>query len=362
MARPLTGSPRLDAPAKEALRKAALELGFVACGFAAPEIPLRNQARYRAFIANQEQGSMTWMAERLEQRLNPRALWPEVQSVMVLALSYRPDGNPLDALGSPQPLISAYAQGRDYHDSLKRRLKALARFMQQAHGAVPLKVFVDTAPVPEKALAQQAGLGWQGKHSNLVSRTEGSWLFLGLIYTALQIEPDAAQADHCGSCQRCITICPTNAITEPYQLDARRCLAYLSVEHEGPIPKAFRRAMGNRVYGCDDCLAVCPWNKFARSAREAAFDPYPALANPDLADWLTRDEAWFRKTFARNPIKRIGWKRFLRNLLIVAGNSGQSALRPLVQKHQSDADPVVAEAADWALAALSPTRVAPERA
>ncbi len=291
---------------------------------------------------------MVWLEGRREQRAQPRGLWPETVSVISLGLNYAPAYDPLASLAQPErATISAYAQGRDYHDVVKKRLKALGQWMAQRFKGHPLKVFVDTAPVMEKPLAAQAGLGWQGKHTNLVSRLHGSWLFLGEIYTTLALEPDAPEEDHCGSCRACLDVCPTDAFPAPYRLDARRCISYLTIEHHGPIPDEFRPAMGNRIYGCDDCLAVCPWNKFARAASEIALHPRGEVA-PRLGELAELDDASFRTRYAGSPIKRIGRDRFIRNVMIAIGNSGDATLRPSAQRLCEDADATVAEAARWA--------------
>ena len=275
-------------------------------------------------------------------------------SVIALGVNYAPAEDPLAVLARrDRAAISAYARNRDYHDVVKKRLKALARWMVARWQGTELKVFVDTAPVMEKPLAQRAGLGWQGKHTNLVSRGHGSWLFLGEIYTTLDLPPDAAEADHCGRCRRCLTACPTDAFPAPYRLDARRCISYLTIEHRGPIPEEFRAAMGNRIYGCDDCLAVCPWNKFARAHSEPAFAPRAGLDAPRLAELAALDDAGFRALFGGSPVKRIGRDRFVRNVLVAIGNSGDPALRPVAQALAEDPDPVVAEAARWAAARLA---------
>lgn len=298
---------------------------------------------------------MGWMAETEARRADPRTLWPEVRSIVMLGMNYGPEDDPLALLAEKtRANISVYARHRDYHDLIKGKLKTLAGWMVAAGGG-DVKVFVDTAPVMEKPLAAAAGLGWQGKHTNLVSRDYGSWLFLGAIFTTLPLEPDAAEADHCGSCRACLDICPTKAFPGPYQLDARRCISYLTIEHKGPIPVEFRRAMGNRVYGCDDCLAVCPWNKWAKRTREAKLVARADLASPPLADWLDLDDPGFRALFSGSPVKRIGWTRFLRNLLIAAGNSRDAGLAPRVARHLGSESPVVAEAAAWALAELGGT-------
>ena len=300
-------------------------------------------------------GEMGWMADRAAQRCSPQGLWPEAKSVIALGMSYAPAADPLALAGEPERArISCYAQGSDYHDVVKKALKALARWLiaeaeKQGLSDVQVKVFTDTAPVLEKPLAERAGLGWQGKHSNLVSREHGSWLFLGEIYTTLDLPPDAPGEDHCGSCNACQSACPTQAFPKPYVVDARRCISYLTIEHKGPVPDEFRKALGNRIYGCDDCLAVCPWNKFAAAAQaNKAFLPRAELAAPRLAELLALDDAGFRKLFAGSPIKRIGRNRFVRNCLYAAGNSGDAELAVPVRALLSDPDPMVAEAAQWA--------------
>ncbi len=297
---------------------------------------------------------MEWMESRAEQRAAPQALWPEAQSVIALGMSYAPAEDPL-RLESETGIgrISVYAQSSDYHDVVKRNLKALARWLVERAGG-ELKVFVDTAPVMEKPLGAAAGIGWQGKHTNMVSTEHGSWLFLGCIMTTLELAPDVPHADRCGSCDACQRACPTNAFPAPYALDARRCISYLTIEHKGPIPLEFRRALGNRIYGCDDCLAVCPWNKFAATAQaNMAFTPRAELAAPELADLLSLDDAGFRQVFAGSPIKRIGRNRMVRNACIAAGNSGDARLVPVLKRLAEDANEVVSEAADWALAEIN---------
>jgi epoxyqueuosine reductase len=289
------------------------------------------------------------MADRAEQRAHPRALWPDAVSVVVLGLNYGPETDPLATLAQrDRATISVYAQNRDYHDVVKKRLKALGRWMAEAWPGTGIKVFVDTAPVMEKPLAQAGGLGWQGKHTNLVSRAHGSWLFLGEVFTTLDLGAEDAETDHCGTCRACLDICPTAAFPAPYELDARRCISYLTIEHRGPIDPALRPLMGNRIYGCDDCLAVCPWNKFARAHSEPAFAPRAALRAPLLADLARLDDAGFRALFAGSPVKRIGRDRFVRNVMIAVGNSVDGSLRATAQALCEDADPVVAEAARWA--------------
>jgi epoxyqueuosine reductase len=334
------------------IRAEALRLGFEAIGFTRAHLDAQHRARLDAFLAAGRHGTMEWLATRREQRAQPRALWPEVVSVISLGQNYAPAHDPLASLRAPsRATISCHAQGRDYHDVVKKRLKALGQWMARRFKGVPLKVFVDTAPVMEKPLAQQAGLGWQGKHTNLVSRRHGSWLFLGEIYTALALAPDAPERDHCGTCRACLDACPTAAFPAPYALDARRCISYLTIEHRGPIPEEFRVAMGNRIYGCDDCLAVCPWNRFARAAAEMALHPRGPVA-PELAKLAALDDAAFRQRFSGSPIKRIGLARFRRNLAIAIGNSGDPTLLAVARQLAADADAVVAEAGAWACARL----------
>ncbi|KZM50003.1 tRNA epoxyqueuosine(34) reductase QueG [Labrenzia sp. OB1] len=314
--------------------------------------------RLRHFLDKGYHGTMGWMAETADRRSAPVALWPEVKSVLMLAMNYGPDGAPENhPLAHLQDWssggISVYARHRDYHDVIKGRLKELASFLVSRAGG-DVKVFVDTAPVMEKPLGQAAGLGWQGKHTNLVSRDLGSWFFLGSIFTTLELPPSGAEEDHCGSCRACLDSCPTDAFPAPYQLDARRCISYLTIEHPGAVPAEFREAIGNRIYGCDDCLAACPWNKFAAAAREAKLIAREDLKNPKLADLLSLDDAAFRTLFSGSPVKRIGRGRFLRNVLIAAGNSGQPALLDKVRPLLKDTDPVVRGAAVWAFRRLAP--------
>ncbi|WP_420822100.1 tRNA epoxyqueuosine(34) reductase QueG [Sphingomonas montana] len=343
------------------LKQEARALGFVTCGIARADAAPQTAARLAAWLADGAHGDMLWMADRAEQRGSPSALWPQVRTVVMLGMSYAPPGDPLALENEPQVgRISAYARGQDYHDIVKKALKALARWLVAAGGG-DLKVFVDTAPVMEKPMAQAAGLGWQGKHTNVVSRTDGSWLLLGAIMTTLDLVPDPPAVDRCGRCDACQRACPTDAFPAPYRLDARRCISYLTIEHKGPIPHEFRAAIGNRLYGCDDCLAVCPWNKFAATAAaNRAFHARAELAAPDVADILQLDDAAFREVFSGSPIKRIGRNRMVRNALIVAGNGNGSAL-PQVLALLDDPDPVVRGAAAWALGRLDPARFAEER-
>jgi epoxyqueuosine reductase len=338
--------------AKSAIRDRALALGFDAVGFADAALGPQARDRLEDFLAAGWHGDMGWMTERRDARAQPRVLWPEARSVIALGMSYAPDTDPLASLARPEcGSVSVYARNRDYHDVVKGRLKTLAQFLVAGFGPA-VKVFVDTAPVMEKPLAQRAGLGWQGKHTNLVSRSHGSWLFLGEIYTTLELAPDPPHVGRCGSCARCITACPTAAIPAPYRLEATRCISYLTIEHRGPIPHALRPAMGNRIYGCDDCLAVCPWNRFARATAETKLQARPDLQAPRLAELAGLDDAGFRALFRGSPIKRIGRDRFVRNVLIAIGNSGAASLLPAAEWLRADADAVVAEAADWACARL----------
>ncbi|TPM35614.1 tRNA epoxyqueuosine(34) reductase QueG [Mesorhizobium sp. B2-3-4] len=340
----------------------ARRAGFDAVAVTAPDaIPLA-PARLAEFVADGFHGSMDWIAETLQRRSEPSALWPDVRSIIVLAMNYGPDHDPRDILARhDRGAISVYAKNRDYHEVMKGRLKEIAgKIVSRAGGDV--KVFVDTAPVMEKPLAEAAGLGWQGKHTNLVSREHGSWLFLGTIFTTAQLEPDRAEIDHCGSCRACLDACPTDAFPAPYRLDARRCISYLTIENKGPIPQEFREAIGNRIYGCDDCLAACPWNKFASAASEAKLAARHDLREPPLADLLELDDAAFRLFFSGSPIKRIGRDRFVRNVLIAAGNSGDAALAAAVRALLGDDSPLVRGAAIWALARLVPETEYRERA
>ncbi|HEY1934518.1 MAG TPA: tRNA epoxyqueuosine(34) reductase QueG [Acetobacteraceae bacterium] len=330
------------------IRDRALALGFDAVGFCRAELGPEARERLTGFLAAGQHGDMGWLATRADQRAHPQALWPQARSVIVLGLSYAPDDDPLATLEQPdRGSISVYARNRDYHEVVKGMLKHLAQFVVSRFGP-DVKVFVDTAPVMEKPLAAQAGLGWQGKHTNLVSRTHGSWLLLGEIYTTLELTADQPHADRCGTCTRCLSVCPTDAFPAPYRLDATRCISYLTIEHHGPIPLELRAKMGNRIYGCDDCLAVCPWNRFARATPHAKLRAREDLAAPRLAELAALDDAGFRTMFAGSPIKRIGRDRFVRNVLVAIGNSGDAELAPVARQLCADADPVVADAAAWA--------------
>jgi epoxyqueuosine reductase len=319
----------------------------------AAEVPRERSDAYLAFVAAGRHGTMTWLAAEPGRRAAPKGLWPEARTAIVLAMNYGPEIDPLAVLGqADRGAISVYARHRDYHDVMKGKLKELAGWLHRATGEA-VKVFVDTAPLLEKPLAEQAGLGWQGKHTNIVSRRFGSWLLLGEILTAAVLEPDAGETDHCGTCRRCLDVCPTDAFPRPYQLDARRCISYLTIEHKGPIPEAFRAAIGNRIYGCDDCLAVCPWNKFAAVAREAKLQARDDLLAPRLSELLSLDDAGFRRLFAGSPIKRIGRDRFVRNVLIAAGNSSDGALLAAIEPLLADPAPIVRGAAVWAFRRLA---------
>ncbi|WP_457150271.1 tRNA epoxyqueuosine(34) reductase QueG [Mesorhizobium sp. P5_C1] len=336
--------------------------GFDAVAVTTPDaIPLA-PARLAEFVADGFHGSMGWIAETLERRSEPTALWPQVRSIIVLAMNYGPDHDPREVLAKhDRGAISVYAQNRDYHEVMKGRLKEIAgKLVARAGGDV--KVFVDTAPVMEKPLAEAAGLGWQGKHTNLVSREHGSWLFLGTIFTTAELVPDRAEIDHCGSCRACLDACPTDAFPAPYRLDARRCISYLTIENKGPIPHEFREKIGNRIYGCDDCLAACPWNKFARAASEAKLAARDDLREPPLGQLLQLDDTAFRAFFSGSPIKRVGRDRFVRNVLIAAGNSGDAELAGAVRALLADGSPLVRGAAIWALARLVPDAEYSERA
>lgn len=337
---------------KAALAREARALGFDCIGITEPGTIENAGKHFLEFIASGGHGDMDWLANQPERRVDPRGLWADVRSVIMLGVNYGPDQDPLAILQQrTRAAISVYAQGDDYHDLIKKRLKALARWLV-ATAPSEVKVFVDTAAVMEKPLAQAARLGWQGKHTNLVSREFGSWLFLGAIYTTLELPRDSAEIDHCGSCRACLDICPTAAFPAPYKLDARRCISYLTIENKGPIPHEFRKAIGNRIYGCDDCLAACPWNKFAQEGREAKLAARDEMRAPDLAELSRLDDAAFRALFRKSPVKRIGRERFLRNVLIAIGNSGDVTLAEEAQRLLDDASPLVRGAAVWALRQL----------
>ena len=335
---------------KERIKARALEEGFVAMGVCRPDAIPEAAGRLEAFVEAGYHGQMEWMADRMHWRGNPAALWPEARSVIMLAESYAPEVNPLAALEDRERgAISVYAQGKDYHDLVKRRLKRLGRWLIEKEGG-EIKVFVDTAPVMEKPLAQAAGLGWQGKHTNLLSRQFGNWVFLGALFTTHELPVDEPERSHCGSCRACLDICPTQAFLGPYQLDARRCVSYLTIEHRGPVEEELRGLLGNRIYGCDDCLSACPWNKFAVEASDIGYAH--RHGSPPLADLAALDDAAFRERFAGSPIKRIGRDRMVRNVLYAIGNSGHRALVPSAQALLEDADEAVADAAAWALRRL----------
>jgi len=340
---------------RDALLAQARAVGFADAGIATPGSVSRAGLRLRQWVGEGHNGEMGWMAERLDWRADPRTLWPAARSVVMLAEDYTPADDPLALLDAPERgAISVYARGRDYHDTVKKRLKRLGRWLIDRAGG-EIKVFVDTAPVMEKPLAEAAGIGWQGKHTNLVSRRTGSWFFLGALFTTLELAADPAHADRCGACRRCLDVCPTAAFPAPYRLDARRCISYLTIELKGPIPREMRPLIGNRIYGCDDCLAVCPWNKFADAARAvAAYAPREGMEGPALADLAALDDAAFRARFAGSPVKRIGRGRFLRNVAVAVGNSGSAALVPTAGRLAADADPLVRGHGVWALSRLVP--------
>ena len=332
------------------MKARALTEGFSKVGICAPDAVPETAGRLRAFLEAGHHGQMAWMTEREAWRGSAVALWPEARSVIMLAEVYTPDSDPLAVLDQrDRAAVSVYAQGRDYHDLVKRRLKRLGRWLVDATGA-EIKVFVDTAPVMEKPLAQAAGLGWQGKHTNLLSRDLGNWFFLGAIFTTLDLPRDKGEVDHCGNCRACLDVCPTKAFPAPYKLDARRCISYLTIEHKGPVDPDLRGLLGNRIYGCDDCLAVCPWNKFAVAAKEIGYQP--RVGAPELAELAALDDAAFRARFAGSPIKRIGRDRFVRNVLYAIGNSGMPGLMPFAKALIADEDPTVADAAAWAVERL----------
>ena len=337
---------------KTFIRQRAAELGFDVCRFASATDAWPAGDRLRHFVDEGRHGDMGWMETTVDRRAHPTAMWDEARTAIVLGMNYGPDQNPLDQLADRSAgYISVYARGDDYHEVIKGRLKTLAGQIAARNGQ-DIKVFVDTAPLMEKPLAQRAGLGWQGKHTNLLSRTHGNWLFLGTILTAAEIAPDAAETEHCGRCTACLDACPTNAFPAPFQLDARRCLSYLTIEYGGPWPVEFRLATGSRLYGCDDCLAACPWNKFAQEAREMRLQPRPTLQAPRLADLAALDDAAFRALFAKSPVKRIGRDRFMRNVLYAIGNSDDPALIAPARALLDDPAPLVRGGAVWALSRL----------
>jgi epoxyqueuosine reductase len=342
---------------KPALEREARAHSFDAVGVTRPDALGEAKAHFERFIAAGHHGDMDWLASTAARRTDPLVLWPEARAVIMLGMNYGPDGDPLAILRQrDRGAISVYAQGDDYHDLIKSKLKAIARWLV-ANAGGDVKVFVDTAAVMEKPLAASAGLGWQGKHTNLVSRQHGSWLFLGAIFTTLELPADASETDHCGTCRACLDICPTSAFPAPYRLDARRCISYLTIEHKGPIPRELRGAMGNRIYGCDDCLAVCPWNKFAQAGREAKLAAREALRAPGLAELARLDDAAFRALFAKSPVKRTGRDRFVRNVAIAIGNSCDSALASALERLLGDASPLVRGVAVWALGRLDAERL-----
>lgn len=336
------------------IREKAKALGFDAVGITAPDsIPMERIEDFRCFLNNAWYGDMRWLLDSADRRADPLQVWSEVKSVVMVGFNYAPRENPLAHLTQPTVgNLSVYARGQDYHDVLKARLKLLGQWMHSTYSC-SVKVFADTAPIMEKPLAERAGLGWQGKHTNLVSQEFGSWLFLGTLFTTLSLSIDASHPHRCGTCRACLDVCPTRAFPKPYQLDARRCISYLTIEHKGPIPLEFRKAMGNRIYGCDDCLAVCPWNKFAQSAREISLFRREDLQSPSLAQLLTLDDAAFRRFFSKSPVKRTGRNRFVRNVLIAAGNSGDRSLLPAVERLLQDLSPLVRGAAAWAYRQLA---------
>lgn len=337
---------------KNSIRNKALEVGFDVVGFVDADGDMRLEKNLGQYLGEGRHGNMAWMAENTDRRSSPKGLWPEVRSVIVLGLNYGPAEPPSKALEqADRGNISVYARGKDYHDLVKKRLKRIGRWLVETNPC-EIRVFVDTAPVMEKPLAQKAGIGWQGKHTNLVSPDFGSWLFLGEIYISLEISPDAPTPDHCGSCTRCLDACPTKALSAPYQIDARRCISYLTIEQKEPIDEGLAVAMGNHIYGCDDCLDVCPWNKFSSPTREPSFFPRIELTVPRLAELSKLDDAEFRQLFSGSPIKRTGRDRFVRNVLIAIGNSGKKELAPAAQAKLDDSSPLVASAAQWALSRL----------
>lgn len=359
-AAPAAGTERRPAPAAgvaDELRRRAAGLGFDVVRLTPARLPAEAGGHYREFVAAGRHGTMDWLAREPGRRESPDRLWPAARTAVVCGMNYGPDEDPRPGLAMrDRGYVSVYARHRDYHDVLKGRLKDLAGWLHQRTGA-EVKVFVDTAPLLEKPLAQQAGLGWQGKHTNLVSRDFGSWLFLGTVLTELELPPDEPGTDHCGSCRRCLDACPTDAFVGPYRLDARRCVSYLTIEHRGQIPREFRAATGNRIYGCDDCLAACPWNRFAKAAGEAKLRARHDLAAPPLAELAALDDAGFRAKFSGSPVKRVGRDRFVRNVLVAVGNSGDPGLAPAAERLLGDPSPLVRGMAAWALGRLLP----PER-
>jgi epoxyqueuosine reductase len=350
------------AATKTALFETAHAMGFDVIGVTRSDATARSSKHLLEFLASGSHGDMDWMARNADRRADPRALWAQAQTIVMLGVNYGPYDDPLMILKErSRGAISVYARGDDYHDVIKPRLKALARWLVERAGG-EVKVFIDTAPLMEKPLAQAAGIGWQGKHTNLVSRAHGSWLFLGAIFTTLELPADAAERDHCGSCRACLDICPTAAFPAPYRLDARRCISYLTIEHKGPVPRALRPLIGNRIYGCDDCLAICPWNKFAQAGRETKLAARDALRAPQLAKLARLDDVGFRTLFAKSPIKRIGRARFLRNVLIAIGNSGDAGLATEAEQSLDDASALVRGAAVWALGRLDRARLERQRA
>lgn len=338
---------------RDKLEAFAKDAGFAKLGICRPDALPELAGRLQTFVDEGRHGDMSWMADRMHWRGNPAALWPEARSVIMLAEPYTPQHDPLAVLGKPdRAAISVYAQNRDYHDLVKKRLKAVGRWLIDQAPGTEIKVFVDTAPVMEKPLAQAAGLGWQGKHTNLLGRDLGSWFFLGAIFTTLELPIDAPEESHCGSCRACLDACPTDAFPAPYQIDARRCISYLTIEFGGEVPYDLREKMGNRIYGCDDCLGACPWNKFAAEAREMKYAARPELIEPKLSELAALDDPAFRTLFSGSPIKRIGRNRFVRNVLYAIGNSSDPSLRPVAEALVTDPDPVVAEAARWAVSRL----------
>ena len=343
-----------DTEIEKEIRNEAQRIGFDAIAITAADLSTDARKKLSDFLTLGRHGDMDWMASRTAERAHPKALWPEASSVIMLGLNYGPSGDPMERIKvRGMGNISVYAQNKDYHDIVKKRLKHVARFIAGKFGA-EVKVFVDTAPVMEKPLAERAGVGWQGKHTNLVSREFGSWLFLGAIFTSLDLNADRPAKNHCGACQSCLDICPTNAFPAPYQLDARRCISYLTIEHKGPIPVEFRDAIGNRIYGCDDCLAVCPWNKFAKQSKEPELHPREGLATPLLAELAELDDDAFRAKFSKSPVKRTGRNRFIRNVLIAIGNSADTKILPAILQLMNDDSAVVRGAAVWALYKLAP--------